>query len=383
MHGFISFLGAIDFSSAIYNVLSFQIAFSSGESVSATWTIGNDVTLDVLVTSFVPSQAAYLAALDNYNNSGTSGFSTTSKSATHMVNTFTVAGSSPAVTVTQTFNLSSATDINYWRHLAVDRLISLKAATVDAGYGNRGKEYDWGHTLISFPGLPAITYWADGVTFSLSDVPDPPLLGSTIPVDFHYNSPTIDTNNASGAANWGRILQASVGITEIFGIEGAHYYPGLNLADRRTLAYRSVNGADVLFGSPDTNPMTNLIPDIETDWIWMTAETLHCSHALHRIHHPVVVRGDFRTILTGHSGIPGYNTSLQPSEEFGPDNYPFPASPDTLSPVDMFGRSQFSTLCPATVYAGFFPDWSDRYVVEQIYSTGTSASNVAPFTIPP
>jgi len=353
MHGFLSFLSPVDLSSEIYNGLFFQVTFSTGESVAATWTIHDDPAADALVTHFVPSEAAYMAALAQALLNGSTLDSST-VAPTHVEQSFTVNFTAGATTFTQLFDLDAGTNIFYWRHLAVDRLATLRAATLGvAGYSSN--EAHWNRTIITQPGLSDPIFYSDGT----SDVPGVP---TTNPLGNFY----------------ARILQRTP--SDFLGIEGGFYYPGLKLQDRRAAQDRLIFVVD----GPDLNPLTNLIPDVTTTPIWMTNDVIDCGQVLHRIHQsPVFVRTDVRAIVTPFDPTtPPYFTSLHSSLTFGPDSYPSPESDTLAYPVDTYGRVQFETYCPATVSPTFWADNPEDYLVQQIYCHAP-ATNVSPFVIPP
>jgi len=353
MHAFLSFLSPVDLSSQIYHGLFFSVTFSTGESVAATWTIHEDPAADVLLTHFVPSEAAYRAALAQALLNGST-LNSSTVAPTHVEQSFTVNFTAGATTFDQVFDLDTGTNIYFWRHLAVDRLATLYAATLGvAGYAS--DEAHWNRTIVTQPGLSDPIFYSDGT----SDVPGVP------------------TSNPLGNF-YARILQRTA--SDFLGIEGGFYFPGVKLQDRRAAQGRLVLVVD----GPDTNPLTNLIPDVTTNPIWMTRDVIDCGSVLHRIHQsPVVQRTDIRAILTPFDPTtPPYFSSLHSSLGFGPDTYPFPESPTLAFAVDSYGRVQFATLCPATFLTEFWTLHAEDYCVQQIYCF-TPATNVSPFVIPP
>ena len=362
MGGFLSFTtdpATDSFDDNIYDTLTVRVSVSNfphSSSMVYTKTIAPGVS-PVESFTFVPDEATHLA---NVSLVAGGGSVTTLKTATSM------RVAEPGGAFVQQSDLSNlrvdpdghGKSIRAWQHRMADDLATLRTAVeaqqaTDIANGLYTLEDTWdkfwyiqdGGTPFSDPGA-IVRHFSGGLVSANPPTGNLPPIGGSI----------LQIQKSTNAA-------AQPVFYDLLGVEGANYYPGVNVRNRFFLWAPS--------SAIDPARASTVIPSYHApDLVYTTSEILACSETRHRIHRsPVYLQMDHKTLLAAGG--------------FGPDTYDNGVRVLPTGPVDAFGRIQFDTLCPVVVLADF---WNaaqpDDYYVQQIYELDPT-TNVSPFVIPP
>ncbi len=321
MAGWLSFLNPDAPDDLIYTKLTIRVSVSNfpnssfGQAVLTAAPTTGGITPTI---TYSPSEAAHLANLALVGPDGA-----TSKTATRMTQTGT--------NWQQVWTLSDPVTIRDWQKRMVDNLVYLKAKVLadqaaQIAAGTMTLEDTWDNIWVVD---------ADRSVFGSPDADVKAMSGGLV-------SDNPPTGNLPAIA--GRILQIERGLNadgkdtfiDLVGVQGGHYYPGSQLANRRELII----------------PPLPLIQFGTEDPVYVTSETLTCSQANHRIQVPIC-----KALLNGKLG-PSERLfySFEPISVDGglPALVSYGTTVGFSSSPNAPGEVEVSTECPALSIPDFF-----------------------------